>query len=176
MRRPSRARPGMSALRDDRCLQALEGDLAVGDLLEGDSERLGSHPALDERRDELSPALTELAVVGVDLPGPLGSEDDQGVARIDVREELVDLGFDHCGIPSLRTGPCRAPNELGVGAVRIDYTGDPPRRLRSVVVHHLMVEPGRLAHLPVGGGQAPLELALALRPPLAAPPTEPLPR
>jgi hypothetical protein len=40
-------------------------------------------------------ALSELAVVRVDLPCPLGGEDHERVLGIDRCEQVVDLGFDH---------------------------------------------------------------------------------
>src|SRR5689334_23058469 len=47
---------------------------------------------LDQRTDVLQQALAELRVVGVDLPSALGSEDHQGVLRVDRGEQVVDRG------------------------------------------------------------------------------------
>src|SRR5437763_1408681 len=81
-RRPaSGERP--EVLLDADTLGPLEDDLAFGDLLQGDRQRLVLQPArLDERRHELSAALAELAVVGVDLAGPFRGEDDERVLRV----------------------------------------------------------------------------------------------
>src|SRR5712691_10700464 len=69
-------------------------DLALGDLLEGHGQVvLGAR--LDERRELVERALTELVVVVVDLPGTLRGDDDQRVARVDIVEQLVDTRMDH---------------------------------------------------------------------------------
>src|ERR671931_2444138 len=82
------ASPGAMGVLLRGCgLETLEGDLAFGDLSQGDGQWLGAE-ALDQRRHELAAALAELAVVRVDLPGPLGGQDDQRVARIDPLEQL----------------------------------------------------------------------------------------
>src|SRR5919198_4417581 len=76
--------------------EPLEVHLALGDLRERDGQRLGAEIAgLHERWDELAPALTELVVVGVDLAGSLGGQDDQGVAGVDPFLQVVDLRLDH---------------------------------------------------------------------------------
>src|SRR5919204_923588 len=76
-------------------LAVRDGDLALGELLEGHRQVvLGA--GLDERRREVvEGALAELVVVVVDLPGPLGRDDHQRVARVDVVQELIDAGMDH---------------------------------------------------------------------------------
>src|SRR5207245_8246577 len=81
---PSSTRRPASGLLDANSLRPLGVDVAIGDLLQGDRQRLVLQAAgLDERRHELAAALSELAVVGVDLTGALGGEDDQGVLRVD---------------------------------------------------------------------------------------------
>src|SRR6266567_1985953 len=94
----STRRPARGELLDAlaEALRALEADLAFRDLLEGDGEGLVLQAAgLDQRRDELAPPLAELAVVRVDLPGPLGGQDHQRVLGIDRGQQVVDLRFDH---------------------------------------------------------------------------------
>src|SRR5262245_1485455 len=85
-------------LLDAQALGALGADLALGDLLERDRQRLVPEPGLDEGRYELGAALAQLAVVGVDLAGTLGRERHQRVLGVDLREQIVDLGFDHVGV------------------------------------------------------------------------------
>src|SRR5205823_2451069 len=94
----STRRPASGDLLDADTLGPLEDDLAFGDLLQGDRQRLVLQPArLYERRHELSAALAELAVVRVDLAGPLRGEDDERVLRVHPlgAEQVVDLRFDH---------------------------------------------------------------------------------
>src|SRR2546423_4833471 len=101
---PRRTRlPDSVDLLDADTLGPLEDDLALGDLLQRDRQRLVLQAAgLDERRHELAAALAELAVVGVDLARPLRREDDQGVLRVHPlgTEQVVDLRFDHALSPS----------------------------------------------------------------------------
>src|SRR3990172_2411439 len=92
---PPGAAGARSRLLDSEALGALGVDLALGDLLEGDRERLVAQTRLDERRHELGAALAELVVVGVDLPRALGRECHQRVLGVDLREEVVDLRLDH---------------------------------------------------------------------------------
>src|SRR5256714_14358965 len=96
---PSRTRlPDNADLLDAGTLGPLEDDLALGDLLQRDRQRLVLQATrLNERRDELAAALAELAVVRVDLAGPLGGEDDERVLRVHPlgAEEGVGLRFDH---------------------------------------------------------------------------------
>src|SRR6266576_7207073 len=77
-------------------LRVLVLELALGDFLEGHGQvvlRAGFH----QRRRGLveADALAQLVVVVVDLAGPLGSDDHECVARIDVVEELIYAGTDH---------------------------------------------------------------------------------
>src|SRR2546423_1234481 len=99
----STRRPERLDLLDADTLGPLEDDLALGDLLQRDRQRLVLQAArLDERRHELPAALAELRVVGVDLAGPLRREDHQGVLRVHPlgTEQVVDLRFDHALSPS----------------------------------------------------------------------------
>src|SRR3954465_7344160 len=91
-RRPARAATSVDL---DDLLGALVGDLALGDLLEGDRQRLVAQTGLDERRHELAAAFAELAVVRVDLSRALRGHDHERVLRVDGGEQIVDLGFDH---------------------------------------------------------------------------------
>src|ERR1700745_2382658 len=70
-------------------------DLALGDFLEGHGQVV-LRARLDEGRKLLEGALAELVVVVVDLPGALGGDDHERVARVDVVQQLVDAGMDHC--------------------------------------------------------------------------------
>src|SRR5581483_1103038 len=100
---PSSTRRPASGLLDPNPLGAVGQDLALGDLLEGDRQRLVLQPTgLDERRNELAATLAELVVVGVDLPRALGCEDHERVLGVDLREQVVDLRLDHgCVGPSV---------------------------------------------------------------------------
>src|SRR5690606_32191724 len=66
-------------------------DLALGDLLEGDRQRL-VRVGHDQRRDVLAEALAELAVVLVDLAGALGGEVDEVELGVHGVHEVVDAG------------------------------------------------------------------------------------
>src|SRR5438445_12586620 len=79
---------GLTAVR--RAVYRLELDEVAVDLAQRDAERLLLGQGLDERTDVLEQALTELAVVGVDLPGALGGDDHQGVLGRRALEQLVD--------------------------------------------------------------------------------------
>src|SRR5215207_10189145 len=143
--------------------------LALGDLLEGDRERLVPKTGLDERRHELAAPLAQLAVVRVDLAGPLRAQDHQGVLGIGRREQVVDLGFDHAqGVLPEGTG------SRGAGGLddSSDLAGGPP----DLVVHDTMVEPRRLRELPFGLREAFFDVALALGAPTSETPLELLDR
>jgi len=85
-RRPASEDP----LLDANPFRSLEGDLPLGDLLQGHRQGLvGEATGLHQRRNELAAALAQLAVVGVDLPGPLGGQDDQRVLGIDGGQQVV---------------------------------------------------------------------------------------
>src|SRR3954454_1042660 len=70
-------------------------DLPRGDFLEGDRQvvlRAGLH---HRRRKLVERPLTEVVVVGVDLPGALRGHEHGGVVRVDVLEQDVDAWADH---------------------------------------------------------------------------------
>src|SRR5688572_25836250 len=67
-------RPASGSLFGLGLLGSLVVDLPFGDLLEGDREGLVREPGFHQRRHELAPALAELVVVRVNLPGTLGRE------------------------------------------------------------------------------------------------------
>src|SRR6185312_2772438 len=67
---------------------------ALVDLAQGDGERLLVELGVDQRADVLEEALVQLRVVGVDLAGPLGGVDDQGVLRIRGGQQFVDRRVD----------------------------------------------------------------------------------
>src|SRR3954454_19766705 len=79
-------RPGRSDLR----LELLEGQRVLVDLTQSHRERLLLHVGRDERADVLEKTLTELRVVGVDLPGALRRVDDERALPLDLVEQLVD--------------------------------------------------------------------------------------
>src|SRR3954471_159291 len=79
-----------TALTHLRIVGCLGGQQAGVDLTHGDAERLLLRGGLDQGTDVLEEALTELAVVGVDLAGALGREDHQRVLQRGLVEQLVD--------------------------------------------------------------------------------------
>src|SRR3954469_7254560 len=102
---PRRTRRPASKLLDANSVGTFGTDVALGDLLEGDRERLFAKAAgLDERRHELSAAFAELVVIGVDLARALRGDDHERVLRVDLREQIVDLRFDHAELPVIE-GP-----------------------------------------------------------------------
>src|SRR6266508_2922013 len=152
---PSRTRRPASGLLDPNPFGALGLDLPLGDLLQGDGERLVLQAArLDEWRNVLASALTELVVIGVDLPSPPGRQDDQRVLGVDLRQQVVDLRFDH---------GCARPSARGPG--RLAYSLDLRRRLVQAIVHHDMVELRPLGHLRPRGSKTKGQSALVLGPP-----------
>src|ERR1700753_4250989 len=60
------------------------------DLAHGDGQRLFLQPGLDQRTNVFEDALAELVVVVVDLPGPLGRVDHQGVFARDTVQQFID--------------------------------------------------------------------------------------
>src|SRR3954464_3325374 len=106
--RSTRAMPGCLAL-----VRVL--DFALGDFLEGHRQvvlRAGLH---ERRRIVVEGAFAELVVVVVDLTSALGRDDDERIARINVLEQVVDAGIDHCrvmvaaGTRSPRTSSVSSP-------------------------------------------------------------------
>src|SRR5437868_6331697 len=64
-------------------------------LLEG-HRQVVLRATLDERRQVVAEgALAQLVVVIVDLPRALGRHDHEGVARIDVLQQVVKASLDH---------------------------------------------------------------------------------
>src|SRR5438034_5099290 len=103
---PSRTRRPASGLLDPNPFGALGLDLPLGDLLQGDRERLVLKAApLDERGNELAPALAELVVIGVDLSSPPGGQDDQRVFGIHLGQQVAELHFDHGSARPPARGP-----------------------------------------------------------------------
>src|SRR5262249_53299471 len=108
----SRRQRGFAALHDHECrsLKPFKRDprtesalalsvrileLALGDLLEG-HRQVVLRAGLDQRRREVvERPLTELVVVVVDLAGPLGCDEDERIARVDVVDQRVDAWIDH---------------------------------------------------------------------------------
>ena len=65
-------------------------DLARGDFLEGERQRVLAGGVDHRRRELVEGALTEVVVVRVDLAGALGGHQHGGVVGIDVLKERVD--------------------------------------------------------------------------------------
>src|SRR5215213_2192932 len=71
-------------------------ELALGKLLERHRKVVPVARSLDHRRRVLTEAaLAEIVEVAVYLSRPLGGDDDRGVMRVGVLEELVYAWFDH---------------------------------------------------------------------------------
>src|SRR5436853_7898927 len=97
---PRRTRRPASGLLDANSVRTFGADVALGDLLEGDRQSLVAETAgLDERRNELAAALAELVVIGVDLASAFRGDDHERVLRVDLRQQIVDLRFDHEELP-----------------------------------------------------------------------------
>src|SRR6478735_2002763 len=71
-------------------VDVLADEQVVVDLAQGDRERLLLDMGVHERADVLEQALTELRVVGVDLPGALGAEENQLVLAVGLGQQVVD--------------------------------------------------------------------------------------
>src|SRR5690349_200769 len=89
---PSTMRAGMfPARRQGSALGRLHGgQQPPPDLAERDRQGLLLHAGFDQRPDVLQQALAELGVVGIDLPRPLGRDDDEAVLAVDDVEQVVD--------------------------------------------------------------------------------------
>src|ERR687895_2594323 len=87
---PSRIRATLTA-----SLAVAVLDLAPGDLLEGDLEVVLRARLHHRRRVLVEGALAEVVVVGVDLPGPLGGDEDAGVVGVHLVEQHVETWLDH---------------------------------------------------------------------------------
>src|SRR5205085_12063701 len=92
--RPSRSSPPTAAPSALLLVGVLE--LALGCFLEG-HRQVVLRARLHERRRGIleTDALTQLVVVVVDLASPLGSDDHERIARIDVVQQLVYARMDH---------------------------------------------------------------------------------
>src|ERR1700753_2418342 len=94
--------PSRIRLMPEECLLLRAGgvlvdDLALGGLLEG-HRQVVLRARLDQRRRELvERPLTELVVIVVDLPRPLGRDDHKRVPGINLIQELVDAWVNHGG-------------------------------------------------------------------------------
>src|SRR5919106_31426 len=79
-----------------RGLLVRDGDLALGDLLEG-HRQVVLRARLDERRRKVvEGALAELMVIVVDLPGALGGRDHEAVTRaFHAPEQIVQSWMHH---------------------------------------------------------------------------------
>src|SRR2546423_12016279 len=77
-------------------LRVLVRELAVRDFYEGHGQVV-LRPRFDQGRRGLleADAFAQLVVIVVDLPSSLRRDDHEGVARVDVVEQLVDAGMDH---------------------------------------------------------------------------------
>src|SRR5947207_16024739 len=70
-------------------------DLPAGELLEGDRQVVAGMGLDHWRRELLVAALAERPVVAVELARPLRRDDDGGVVRVGVLQQLVDAWPDH---------------------------------------------------------------------------------
>src|SRR6266702_4122894 len=111
-------------LRDLRLLGVGVLELALGDFLQGHGQIvLGAR--LDERRRWLleADALPELMVVVVDLASPLGRDDHERVARVDVVQQLIDAWMDHGAmVPVGRSPRWTMPNSSAAARSRSSLT------------------------------------------------------
>src|SRR6266566_3054023 len=87
-------------------LRVLVLELALGDFLESHGQVV-LRARFHQRWRSLveADALAELVVVVVDLAGPLGGDDDERIARVDVFEKLIDARMDHgrLMVPAVRS-------------------------------------------------------------------------
>src|SRR3954466_348241 len=88
-------------------LRVVVGEEPLGDLFHRHGEvilRAGLH---ERRRIVVEGAFAELVVIVVDLTSALGRDDDKRIARINVLEQVVDAGIDHCRVmvPAGTTSP-----------------------------------------------------------------------
>src|SRR6476620_10667215 len=86
---PRRMRRDTIAGRNS-ALSGLELDQVAVDLPERYRKRLLLRRGMPKRADVFQPAVTELAVVRVDLPRPLGRDDDERVLGLGPFQQLVD--------------------------------------------------------------------------------------
>src|SRR4051794_2610515 len=96
----------LGARRDGQPASVLAGGVGqqtLVDLAERDRQGLLLRSGVDQGADVLQQALGELAVVGVDLAGALGGEDDQAVLAAGALEQLGDRRG--CGVPRGGGGP-----------------------------------------------------------------------
>src|SRR3546814_5448024 len=73
-------------------VDVLAGQQVLVDLAQRDRQRLLLDVRVDQGADVLEEALTELGVVGVDLPSALGAVEDQLVLGVRLGEQIVDRG------------------------------------------------------------------------------------
>src|SRR4030088_1210447 len=128
-------RPGRNVSRSG--LRLLRAHQSLADLAQCDRERLLLDAGLDQRADVLEQALTELGVVGVDLPRPLRRHDDEAVLAVHHIEQIVDGRVDNA---FAGRSPCHlvpfgvawsaarvpAPTVRRLLASRIQHQGYPP--------------------------------------------------
>src|SRR6266516_222539 len=76
-------------------LRVLVLELALGDLFQGHRQVVLRARLHKRRRIVVERPLTELVVVVVDLPGPLRRHDHEGIAGVDVLEQLIDAWMNH---------------------------------------------------------------------------------
>src|SRR4051794_13239570 len=90
----SSSRSGSSSLSGSELgrVDVLAGQQVLADLAQRDRERLLLDVGLHQRADVLEQAFAELRVVGVDLPGALGTVENQLVLAVGLGQQVVDRG------------------------------------------------------------------------------------
>jgi len=105
----------LEAVRAPRpLLWVLVLELALGDLFEGHGQVV-LRPGFHQRRRRLLEAdpLAQLMVIVVDLTRSLGRHDHEGVAGVDIVEELVDAGPD-----------VQLPTQITLQVARVEINGE----------------------------------------------------
>src|SRR6266705_3135657 len=100
-------------------LRVLVLELALGDFLESHGQVV-LRARFHQRWRSLveADALAELVVVVVDLASPLGRDDDERIARVDVFEELIDARMDHGRLMVPAVWSSRRPSSVNSCAAR----------------------------------------------------------
>src|SRR4051812_38399374 len=134
-----RARAEPARRGEDVVLSVLAGGVGqqtLVDLAERDRQRLLLRRGVHQGADVLQQALGELAVVGVDLAGTLGGEDDQAVLAAGALEQLVDRRVGDALGGRCDSGHGRACSSIGCGSERAGVDRRRPRSSWAPVPLH----------------------------------------